>query len=146
MALPRPVPSGPVPSSPSSRLERVLHDLGAQVRRGGVPGPPEARCPTGVPQIDALTGGGFPRGRLSEIVGAPSSGRTALARALLARATRAGEVVAVIDAADAFDPTSAAAAGIDLGRVLWVRAPHVPAALHSAERVLQARGFPLVVL
>ncbi len=151
MAPPRPVPAGPLSISAralSSRsgLERVLRDLGPQIRRGGLPVLSPGRCPTGMAAVDGLLDGGFPRGHLSEIVGAPSSGRTALARALLAGATRAGEVVGVIDAADAFDPASAAAAGIELARVLWVRAPHVHAALRSAERLLQARGFPLVLI
>jgi hypothetical protein len=64
----------------------------------------------------------------------------------LARTTAAGEVVALVDGADAFDPPSAAAAGIDLSRVLWVRASEIPDALRSTEHLLATRGFALVLL
>jgi len=75
---------------------------------------------SGVPAIDALTGG-LPRGCLTEICGPASSGRTTLLLAALAAATRRGEFCAVVDASDALDPQSAAAAGVDLERLLWVR-------------------------
>jgi len=75
---------------------------------------------SGIPAIDALTGG-LPRGCLTEVCGPASSGRTALLLAALAVATRRGEFCAVVDASDALDPQSVAAAGVDLERLLWVR-------------------------
>src|SRR6266853_5344415 len=75
---------------------------------------------SGIREIDALTGG-LPRGCLSEICGSASSGRTSVLLAALAAATRRGEVCALVDASDALDPTSAASAGIEMGRLLWVR-------------------------
>ena len=75
---------------------------------------------TGVAALDALTGG-WPRGALSEISGAASSGRTGVMLAALAGATRREEACALVDASDNFDPASAAAAGVDLERLLWVR-------------------------
>jgi hypothetical protein len=75
---------------------------------------------SGVPAIDALTGG-LPRGCLTEICGPASSGRTTLLLAALAAVTRRGEFCVVVDASDALDPHSAAAAGVDLDRLLWVR-------------------------
>jgi hypothetical protein len=75
---------------------------------------------SGIAEIDALAGG-LPRGCLTEIFGPASSGRTTLLLAALTAATRRGEVCAVVDASDAFDPLSAVAAGIDLDRLLWVR-------------------------
>ena len=101
---------------------------------------------SGIPAIDALLKGGLPRGRLSEIAGPASSGRTSVALALLAHAARAGEVIAVVDAADAFDPTSAAAAGVPLERLLWARPPEPREAVHCSQRLLETRGFALVVL
>ncbi|MDP9268410.1 MAG: hypothetical protein M3P27_08825, partial [Acidobacteriota bacterium] len=53
--------------------------------------------PTGVPEVDALTGG-LPRGALSEIIGPVSSGRTSLLLALLAQATARAEFCALVDA------------------------------------------------
>lgn len=76
--------------------------------------------PVGIASIDMLTGG-LPRAALSEIVGSVSSGRTGVMLAALAGATRRQEVCALVDASDSFDPCSAAAAGIDLERLLWVR-------------------------
>jgi recombination protein RecA len=75
---------------------------------------------SGIPAIDALTGG-VPRGCLTEVCGPASSGRTALLLAALATATRRGEFCAVVDASDALDPQSVAAAGMDMERLLWVR-------------------------
>jgi len=75
---------------------------------------------SGIAELDALTGG-WPRGCLSEICGAVSSGRTSIVLAALAQATRRGEACALVDASDALDPVSAEAAGIEMGRMLWVR-------------------------
>jgi hypothetical protein len=75
---------------------------------------------SGIAEIDALAGG-LPRSCLTEISGPASSGRTTLLLAALTAATRRGEVCAVVDASDVLDPQSAAAAGIDLDRLLWVR-------------------------
>jgi hypothetical protein len=128
-------------------LGALLRDLGPQLRRGPAPPePPSVRDPTGLPGVDTLLGGGIPRGRVVEIAGPAGSGRTSLALGWLARLTRAGEVAAVVDAADALDPRSAEAAGVVLPRVLWVRAPGLREALQATERVLEARGFALVLL
>src|SRR6266849_7223420 len=75
---------------------------------------------SGIREIDALTGG-LPRGCLSEIWGSASSGRTSVLLAALAAATRREEVCALVDATDALDAVSAAAAGVDLERLLWIR-------------------------
>ena len=80
---------------------------------------------SGIPAIDALTGG-LPRGCLTEICGPASSGRTTLLLAALAAATRRGEFCVVVDASDALDPHSAAAAGVELDRLLWVRCGEIP--------------------
>jgi hypothetical protein len=77
--------------------------------------------PTGVASVDRLLRGGFPRGQMSEIHGPASSGRTGLAAALVAQTTRAGALGAWVDPGDRFDPASAAAAGADLSRLLWLR-------------------------
>src|SRR6266403_2078073 len=75
---------------------------------------------SGIPQLDSLTGG-LARGCLTEICGTASSGRTSVLLLALARATQRGEVCALVDASDAFNPTSAAAAGMEMSRLLWVR-------------------------
>jgi hypothetical protein len=75
---------------------------------------------SGVREIDALTGG-LPRGCLTEVCGPASSGRTSVLLAALAAATQRQEVCALVDISDAFNPDSAAAAGVNFERLLWVR-------------------------
>src|SRR5713101_1232174 len=75
---------------------------------------------SGIPQLDSLTGG-LARGCVTEICGAASSGRTSVLLFALARATQRGEVCALVDASDAFDPASSVAAGMVMNRLLWVR-------------------------
>src|SRR5439155_1409185 len=77
--------------------------------------------PSGVMELDAVLGGGFPRGSLVELYGPASSGRTSLAFSLLAEATERQQACAFVDVADSLDPLSLAAAGVDLPRLLWIR-------------------------
>src|SRR5947208_16609433 len=93
---------------------------------------PSPECvPSGVASLDTATGG-LPRGCLTEIFGPASSGRTSLLLSILAEATAREEVCALVDSEDAFHPHSAAAAGVQLTRLLWVRCAH------NAEQALKA--------
>lgn len=114
----------------------------------GAPGPPSERlAPAGRPELDAALGGGFRRGHLSEVTGAPSSGRTTIVTEAMAAAAVRGEAVALVDACDTFDPASASARGLDLSRLLWVRETgDASRALKAFSLVLQAGGFGLAVL
>lgn len=95
--------------------------------------------PAGLPDL--------PEGAITEIYGPRSSGRATLLHAALAAATNAGELCALIDAADAFDPCSASHAGVHLNRLLWVRSHHdAHDALKAADLVLHAGGFKLIAL
>jgi hypothetical protein len=104
------------------------------------------RLTSGVTILDALLGGGWLQGKVGELVGPDASGRSGVAVATVAAATARGEVVAWLDAADALDPASGAAAGVDLGRVLWVRPRGVEETVRAAELVLETGGFTVVVL
>jgi hypothetical protein len=77
--------------------------------------------PTGIETVDAVLQGGLPAGALTEMIGAECSGRTSLALCLVAQLTRAEKVCAWVDVSDALSPESAAACGVDLARLLWVR-------------------------
>jgi recombination protein RecA len=101
--------------------------------------------PAGVPEIDRLTGG-LPRGGLTEICGPPSSGRTSVLVAAMAARTEAAEVCALVDARDAFDPHSAAEAGVRLRQLLWVRCRNVDQALRATDLLIQGGGFGLIAL
>jgi hypothetical protein len=103
------------------------------------------RIPTGIAALDAAIGG-LPRGAITEICGLPCSGRTSLALAMLAAISGRDEVCALVDGTDAFDPESGAAAGIDLGRLLWVRCRALDPVLRSADLLLQGGGFGIVAL
>jgi hypothetical protein len=101
--------------------------------------------PTGIASLDALTGG-LPRGAITEIVGPASSGRTSTMISILAEAIAGDEVCAIIDGNDAFDPKSAAQAGVKLDRLLWVRCRKLDQVLKSTDLVLQGGGFGRVVM
>jgi hypothetical protein len=115
---------------------------------------------TGITALDGLLAGGFPIGAVCEVFGPECSGKTSIALAFVAQVTRQGSACAWIDVADALDPESAAACGIDLARLLWVRCGEIPSAkprakgkpwsrldqaLRAADLVLQAGGFGAVV-
>jgi hypothetical protein len=91
-------------------------------------------------EVDAVLGGGLPLGAITELTGDHSSGRTTLALAALAEVTRQGDICAYVDVSDALNPASAAALGVDLHRLLWVRAagPGLPRPL--AQSAIQHTG------
>lgn len=78
-------------------------------------------APTGIASVDALLEGGLPLGAITEVVGPECSGRTTFALSFVAGLTRAGRVCAWIDVSDTLHPESAAAQGVDLKRLLWIR-------------------------
>jgi recombination protein RecA len=108
----------------------ALRDITGVLPAARLERPPVPRVSFGIAQVDALTGG-LPRGSLTELCGAPSSGRTSLMLAAIAATTARGELCALVDAADCFDPHSAFVAGVILERLLWIRCGPT-AANHSA--------------
>ena len=91
--------------------------------------------------------GEIPRGAITEIAGPAFSGRTSLLYSLLATASAGQEFCAFLDAGDAFDPESAAASGVRLPQVLWVRCGgNLEHALKAADLLAQAGGFGLVAI
>src|SRR5499426_939040 len=87
------------------------------------------------------------QGAITEVVGSLSSGRTSLLTRCLREATRRGGAVALVDTDHVFDPASAAAAGVDLRRLLWVRCQgRRPAALKAADLLARCPGFAVVAL
>ncbi|MEM7584708.1 MAG: hypothetical protein AAF560_15060 [Acidobacteriota bacterium] len=100
---------------------------------------------TACADFDHLLEGGLERGTMVELIGRRSSGRFSLALTALAAATQAGEAAALIDLGDALDPQAAAAAGVELERLLWVRPRHIKEVLACAEVTLSS-GIPLVVI
>jgi len=114
--------------------------------RLGAPNLVPGRLSTGLPALDGALAGGLPRGRVTELAGARSAGRTALACRIAASATTAAETIAWVDPEDTLDPAAADAAGVALSRTLWVRPRNPGDALRATEILLGAGGFGLVVL
>jgi len=77
--------------------------------------------PTGIPALDDALSGGLPIGAITELAGPECSGRTSLALSFVASLTQASRVCAWVDVSDALHPESAAAIGVDLNRLLWIR-------------------------
>ncbi len=112
---------------------------------------------TGIREADRILDGGLPVGAISEITGPACSGRTSLALALVAQRSAEERVSAWVDTSDTFDPESAAANGVDLRQLLWVRCSDEPArssriyqkldqALRATDLLLQTAGFAAIVL
>ena len=86
-------------------------------------------------------------GSLTEISGRKSSGRTSISWHVLAQATGRGEVCAVVDLQDSFDPASAQAAGVKLEQLVWVRCQrNAQHTIRAADLLLHAGGFGVVLL
>ncbi len=107
---------------------------------------PRETLPTGFVSLDQIIQG-FPRGAISEVLGPESSGRTTLIHSVLAASTANLEICAYVDTDDSFDPVSAAAAGVALSQLLWIRCGHNAGhALRVVDYLLHAGGFGVVVL
>ncbi len=141
------------PRDPLSSLAPLIDSLRSARQIGGdavrslEPGAPApgSMPPQSFPTLDELLAGGLPRGKLVEMIGVRSSGRFSAVLAALAAATAAGEAAALVDLGDGLDPQAAAALGVDLGRLLWLRPATLKQALAGAE-ILLGSGFPMVAL
>ena len=103
--------------------------------------------PTGSLALDAALGiGGVPRGRIVEIYGPESSGKTTLSLEILAEAQAAGGVVAFIDAEHALDPTYAARIGVDIDEVLISQPDTGEQALEICDMLVRSGAIDVVVI
>ena len=111
-----------MPAASAIRLQ-IESALAARIPAALTPAPRMVRpvAATGIDALDEVVRGGLPVGALTELVGPECSGRTSVALKFVAGLTQAGRVCAWIDVSNALDPASAAAAGVDLERLLWVR-------------------------
>ena len=150
-------------SASALRLE-IEHALGRSFPAALTPAQRTIRetASTGIAEVDTLLDGGLPVGAISEVSGPESSGRTSLVLSFLAQRTAAGQVCAWVDTDDAFDPESAAANGVNLRQLLWVRClkdgataqrkqaakpwTQLDQALRATDLLLQAGGFSAIVL
>ena len=100
-----------------------LHGKGSIINMGAQPQEALEVIPTGSLGLDIALGvGGYPRGRIVEIYGPESSGKTTLAIHAIAEVQKMGGVAAIIDAEHAFDPSYARNLGVDVNS-LWISQP-----------------------
>jgi recombination protein RecA len=124
-------------SAASAIRLQIESALAARIPAALSPAPRVVRpvASTGIEALDEVLHGGLPIGALTELVGPECSGRTSVALKFVAGLTRSGRVCAWIDVSNALDPASAAAAGVELERLLWVRCGAAkPAASHATQR------------
>lgn len=119
---------------------------GAIVRLGDSPNTTVETIPTGALTLDLALGGGFPKGRVMEIYGPESSGKTTVALHAIAEVQKAGGIAAFIDAEHALDPTYAAKLGVDIENLLVSQPDMGETALEICDRLVRSSAVDLVVI
>src|SRR6185437_2761070 len=108
---------------------------------------PVTVIPSGSISLDAALGvGGFPRGRVIEVYGPESSGKTTLTLHLIAQAQAAGGAAAFIDAEHALDPTYARNLGVDIDNLIVSQPDHGEQALEIAGALVATGSIEVVVV
>jgi recombination protein RecA len=129
-----------------SQIEKQ-HGPGTVFRLGGSRRLNVEVIPTDVLDIDKATGvGGIPRGRITEIFGPNSGGKTTLTLQLIAKAQAMGGAAAFIDAEHALDPTYAKALGVDVDNLIVSQPDNGEQALEVAQTLIESEQFAIVVV
>jgi recombination protein RecA len=130
-----------------AQIEKA-HGKGAVMRLGVDAGTtPVPVIPSGAVSLDQALGvGGYPRGRIVEVFGPESSGKTTLTLHAIAEAQKRGGVAAFVDAEHAFDMRYAKAIGVDLGRLLVAQPDCGEQALDITEALTRSGALDLVVI
>lgn len=129
-----------------ANIEKV-HGKGSIMNLGAKPVEAISVIPSGSIGVDLALGcGGYPRGRIIEIFGPESSGKTTLTIHAIAEAQKAGGVAAFIDAEHAFDPVYAAKLGVDVDNLLISQPDNGEQALDIAEQLIRSSAIDLVVI
>ncbi|MEB3225597.1 MAG: recombinase RecA [Synechococcus sp.] len=119
---------------------------GAIMRLGDAAQMKVETIPSGALTLDQAMGGGFPRGRIIEIYGPESSGKTTVALHAIAEVQKAGGVAAFIDAEHALDPTYSAALGVDIENLLVAQPDNGESALEIADQLVRSAAVDLIVI
>ncbi|MBD1911050.1 MULTISPECIES: recombinase RecA [unclassified Leptolyngbya] len=102
--------------------------------------------PTGALTLDLALGGGLPKGRVIEIYGPESSGKTTLALHAIAEVQKTGGIAAFVDAEHALDPAYAAALGVDIANLLVSQPDTGEAALEIVDQLVRSTAVDIVVV
>ncbi|WP_279014008.1 recombinase RecA [Actinomyces oris] len=120
---------------------------GSVMRLGDESRPPVSVIPTGSVALDVALGvGGLPRGRIVEVYGPESSGKTTVALHAVASAQRAGGNAAFIDAEHALDPVYAKALGVDIDNLLVSQPDTGEQALEITDMLVRSGGLDIIVI
>ena len=153
MAAPRKGSSSSANGDRNKALELALSQIDIQFGKGSVmrlgddSRPPVQVIPTGSLALDVALGiGGLPRGRVIEIYGPESSGKTTVALHAVASAQKAGGNAAFIDAEHALDPVYARALGVDTDNLLVSQPDTGEQALEIADMLIRSGGIDIIVI
>ncbi|HHW51408.1 MAG TPA: DNA recombination/repair protein RecA, partial [Pseudoclavibacter sp.] len=120
---------------------------GSVMRLGSDERAPVEVIPTGSIALDAALGiGGFPRGRIVEIYGPESSGKTTVALHAIANAQAAGGIAAFVDAEHALDPVYAEKLGVDIDQLLVSQPDTGEQALEIADMLIRSGSIDVIVI
>jgi recombination protein RecA len=143
----------PNPADREKALESALAQIDRQFGKGSVmrlgsdDRAPVEVIPTGSIALDVALGvGGLPRGRIIEIYGPESSGKTTLTLHAIANAQRAGGIAAFIDAEHALDPEYAMKLGVDIDQLLVSQPDTGEQALEIADMLIRSGSIDLIVI
>jgi recombination protein RecA len=146
------------PDTPSSNPERdkalglVLNQIernfgkGSIMRLGDASRMRVETIPTGALTLDLALGGGYPKGRVVEVYGPESSGKTTLTLHAIAEVQRRGGVAAFVDAEHALDPVYAAALGVDIENLLVSQPDTGEMALEIVDQLVRSGAVDIVVV
>jgi recombination protein RecA len=122
------------------------HGKGAIMRLGDAVGMKVETIPSGALTLDLALGGGLPKGRVIEIYGPESSGKTTLVLHAIAEIQRQGGVAAFVDAEHALDPTYAAKVGVDIENLLVSQPDTGEMALEIVDNLVRSMAVDLVAI
>ncbi|HIK25473.1 MAG: recombinase RecA [Thermosynechococcus sp. Uc] len=128
-----------------SQIERTF-GKGSIMRLGDATRMKVETISSGALTLDLALGGGLPKGRIIEIYGPESSGKTTLALHAAAEVQKAGGVAAFVDAEHALDPTYAAALGVDIENLLVAQPDTGEAALEIVDQLVRSTAVDIVVV
>ena len=140
------------PDAKKKALQRVLDEIdsnfgaGAIMRLGEAGKAKVATFPSGALTLDMALGGGLPRGRIVEVYGPESSGKTTLALHAMAEMQAIGGTVAMIDAEHAFDPEYSARLGLNLDDVIVCQPETGEMALEVVDTLVRSSAVDLIVV
>ncbi len=152
---PQPIPAPPSPMDEARRaiLDKALGDIVKRYGEGSIMRMGEAQhmmveaIPTGSLSLDIALGvGGIPRGRVIEIYGPESSGKTTLCQHIVAESQKMGGMAAYIDMEHAMDPRYAAHCGVDVQNLLISQPDTGEQALEICETLVRSSAIDIVVV